>query len=266
MGRVTLNSFVVLALVIASPLVATAQRPHAAVRAAEALLEDSCELHSLLESHHADVYTIRSASRLESTVEQLIEKLSCPHSEAAIGMLMDECTLWYNRTLVAVRRDCRLDEDRAIASVLACAGRQLASLEDSIACFLRDSRRDAGHHSGHSGRNPRWDDPRVGRAPLPLPGQPGSWVGGPFGDPRGNSYPNGSGEYGHSGFAPGPSLRAQPGYGSGGFSLPAPAPAAGRGYPRTGDYDPRVPLGDQSSQGIGRSVLESVLSELARSR
>jgi len=253
--------FFALSFSFLSPLVATAQHPHAALRAAESLLSDTCELHSLLEARRADAYTIRSASRLESTVEELIEKLQCSHSEAAIAMLMDDCILWYKRTSVGIRRDCRLEDDRGIASVMACAGRQLSSLEDAIACFLRDSRHDTGHHYGHNtghaaraSRDSRWNDPRYGAAQLHLPGQPGTWVSGPIGEQRVLNYPYGTGVYGHPGFDSGTQLRAQPGFGPGVYSSPAPTPFQAR------------PPQSRGNQGLGLSVLESVLSELARSR
>ncbi len=140
-----------------SPQVAAAQRPQAAIRIAESLLIDTFELHTLRETRRADTFTVRSASQLESTAEALIEKLQCLRSEATIAEIMYKCSLLHTSTPVGASQDCRLEHDRVIASALACISRQLASLEDAVACFLRNSRPGAGHHSSyHSGQSAAW--------------------------------------------------------------------------------------------------------------
>ena len=269
MGRVLSIALTLLGFLFLSPTTSVAQRPHAALRIAEDLLSDTCELHRLLESRRADASTFRSACRLESTVEALIEKLQCAHDEVALAELMDECALWYSRTSVGIRRDCRLDEDRAIASVMACAGRNLNLLEDAITCLIRDSRRRPSVHPDHRHGNvgePNWNGRRFGGAPLPLPGEGGSWVSGPIGEQRFSNSPFGSPGFDQHGLNTDTRWRGQPGVVPGAFpgTVPSRIPAQGPAL-APAPFSSRPPQA-RGNQGLGMSVLESVLSELARSR
>ena len=269
MGRVLSIALTLLGFLVLSPSTSVAQRPHAALRIAEELLSDTCELHRLLESRRADASTFRAACRLESTVEALIEKLQCPHDEFALAEVMDECALWYSRTSVGIHRDCRLDVDREIASVMACAGRNLRLLEDAIACLIRDNRRRPVVHPDHRHGNagePNWSGRRFGGAPLPLPGQPGSWVSVPIGEQRFSNSPFGAAGFDQHGLNNDTGWRGQPGVVPGAFPGAAPSriPAQGPALAPV-PFSSRPPQA-RGNQGLGLSVLESVLSELARSR
>ncbi len=177
MGRaLVLIAFLVVAFGSVRPCVAAGVAE--SVRLARALQEDACKLHQLLEVAGADPFAMRSVCRLESAAGEMVEKLSCGSHLAEAGELLDECILWYGRTSVAVRRDCRLADDRAIAATVSCAGRQLALLEESIACLLR-------HGGGHVApinpfQQPTWIAPPTGYGvprgwPQARPVQPGAW-------------------------------------------------------------------------------------------
>ena len=178
---------------------APAQAPYGVIRSAKSLLGDACKLHSLLEAAGADSYTFRSACRLESSAELLLEKLSCPRSRDQVLGILDECALWYTRTSSGIQHDCRLHEQQIIRATLANAGRQLNILESSVACYVRD-----GGAIGHDSHRDdyRWNAPSYGAAPRSFPSQPGSWANGPFGESRSPSFPFGSEGFGRPGFAP----------------------------------------------------------------
>ena len=245
MGRI--NLFAKLAFVFFCLTQSTwAQRPDEAIRNAQSLLSDTCKLHQLLESAGAEPFTLRSACRLESSAEELVEKLSCPSSIAEASVLVDDCILWYKRTSVGVRRQSCLASDRAIATSLACTGRQLTLVETSVSCLLR--------HGTHNSPNPQpsWNLPQAGRAPSPyygqaLPGRPGAWVEGPFSDPAG-SPALGPSPFGHpigNQYSTRESHYRQQVRDV--LREPAPSPAGG-------------PRGQ-----IARAVLELMLSEMSRS-
>lgn len=291
MGRTNFASMLALLMVLFPQSFAWAQRPDEAIRYARALLSDACKLHRLLESAGADPFTLRSACRLESSTEELIEKLQCPSRIADAETLVDDCILWYNRTSVGVRRQHCLATDRAIASTLACAGRQLTLVESAVDCLLRHGVR-APIIQPPVTQPPVWTLPHPGFAPnpvrtrqlrptfpgqpfpgqpfpgqasptQPVPTQPGAWVRGPFGTPVNP----------RSGLAP----NNHP-FGIEDLSNPAPVQPdfdqEGFGQPRVGqlqaqefDYrqPTRTPVQPASQRGqIARAVLELMLSEMSR--
>jgi hypothetical protein len=261
MGRFKFVSTLALVLLFLSQPFARAQRPDEAIRLARALLSDACKLHRQLESAGADPFTLRSACRLESTTEELLEKLGCPSHIGDAGMLVDDCILWYNRTLVGVRRESCLASDRAIAATLSCAGRQLALLEDSVACLL-------GHgmhaHTAHgptrtlpqtpyapSRGNPAQRLPGHSQLGQPAWGQPGAWVGGPFAAPASSrpGYP-----FNSRGLAE--PFVENPDFGR---------PEVGHESIRESHYRQAVPSPTPAPRGqIARAVLEMMLSEMSR--
>ena len=280
MGRTNFASMLALLMVLFGQSFARAQRPDEAIRYARALLSDACKLHRLLESAGADPFTLRSACRLESTTEELIEKLQCPSRIAEAEILVDDCILWYNRTSVGVRRQSCLASDRAIASTLACAGRQLTQLESSVDCLLRHGVRPPAIQPPI--QQPLWTLPPTGFAPNPvrtrqprqafpgqtLPGQPfpvqpGAWVRGPFSapvNPRPNFIPN-SHPFGIEDLNE--PVPVQPDFDEDSF-----------GQPRVGQFQAqesyyrqpaRTPVQPATQRGqIARAVLERMLSEMSR--
>ena len=182
-----------------------AQAPYGVIRNAKALLGDACKLHSLLKAAGADPYTFRSACRLESAAEQLLEKLSCPRSQDQVPYILDECSLWYNRTSSGIRHDCRLNDSQIIRATIANAGRQLSAVQDGFACHLRDSR-PIGHPFGQPFGHPnhsddyRWGAPQIGGPAVPLPGRPSNWNQNPMGDNRSPSFPFGPEGFGRPNF------------------------------------------------------------------
>ena len=252
MGRTILTATFAVALSFLSQSFALAQRADKSLRHAHSLLAEACKLHSLLESAGTDAFTIRSACRLESSAEELIEKLSCPSNFEHVDILMDDCILWYKRTYIGVRRDCHLAQNHLVASTLSCAGRQVALLEDSIECLL--------HHGGQAEplQHPNWfapqsgDVPQPGFVPQPLSGHPGTWVNGPIAVPAL------------------PALLRSPGYpfGSEGFGEPGVPQTSIRQWsdqlpPLTQQFAPNHATPNQRGQ-IARAVLEVVLSQLSR--
>lgn len=253
MGRKISTATLAFALVLFTNSFARAQRgADESIRYARAILADACELHSLLEVAGADGFTIRSASRLESSVEELLEALSCPSSIGQVGDMVDDCILWYGRTSVGVQRDCHLVEDRAVTSILSCAGRQLALLEQAVACLLG--------HGGHGVAfppvtRPTWNAPPSAFAPhedlAPQFGRSGAWVNDSITAPaevRLRAYPLGSEEF------------RQPGYrqrGVGQTNLRQPTIYQSQ-------FAPSQPSFSSQRGQIARSVLELVLSEMSK--
>lgn len=245
MGRSSLTAILSVGLFLLAHSVAHAQRAGESIRHARALLADACRLHGLLEATGADAFTIRSDCRLESATEELLEKLSCPNEIGQIGILMDDCILWYNRTSVGVRRDCHLAQDQAIVSTLSCAGRQLTLLENSIACLLGHGALELG---GQPVPQPNWSAPPSAYDPhrgfAPQGGQPGTWVNGPnLPAPRSSGYPFGSEGYGDPRQ---PSFRQPPAYG-----------------PTVPQFGTSQVPANQRGQ-IARAMLELMLSQMSR--
>ncbi len=251
---------------------AFAQAPYELIRRAKALNGDACKLHSLLETVGADAHTFRSVCRLESASQELLAKLDWRHSPFEIACIVDECKLWFTRSSVGIQKDCRLHDNRLIAATLANAGRQLAILDDWVACYVRDAGR-TGHHGSPNFGSPSFGNPVPDRFNRDFyNGRSGGhnirtyepqFERSQIGDAKTPNYPFGSAGFGQPNFG---KPIVKPNFEPNRHPSFDPSIAPRAGGVRPGFSSSSSGFENANRAPVARSVIGAVLTELARTR